>query len=337
MSEKRGKKTISNEIREIIINKLNSGLSIKTVAEMYGQKPNTITKLYKKYEKTGMTKKQNCGHRNKILSDIHIENICDWLQIDCTLTLKQLQTKILTNFPEITKISLTTIDRALKEFHFSFKRITFVPEARNTPETIQKRFDYAIQYNKMMINKDRMFFIDETGIQIFSRATYGRSMVGTKAHKLKKIIRSKNYSIASAMNENSLFFFEIKNTPYNSDEFTVFLTQLFNHLLENKITGAYIIMDNVRFHKTHQVISIVEGYGHNAIFLPPYSPFLNPIEELFNQWKGLIRRTEPENEDELYNAVNNTSDKITPQNCQNYIRHMESYLNNCLNKEIIES
>jgi transposase len=50
------------------------------------------------------------------------------------------------------------------------------------------------------------------------------------------------------------------------------------------------------------------------LFFPPYSPFLNPIENLFNQWKNLIKRSEPQNEDQLYEAVENSSEKITPEN-----------------------
>jgi transposase len=42
-------------------------------------------------------------------------------------------------------------------------------------------------------------------------------------------------------------------------------------------------MDNVRFHRSEEVVTLIEAHGHFAVFLPPYSPFLNPIEELFNQ------------------------------------------------------
>jgi hypothetical protein len=56
--------------------------------------------------------------------------------------------------------------------------------------------------------------------------------------------------------------------------------------------------------------------------LPPYSPFLNPIEELFNQWKQLIKRAQSTNENELYEAVHTASENISPENCRMYVQHI---------------
>ncbi len=94
-------------------------------------------------------------------------------------------------------------------------------------------------------------------------------------------------------------------------------------------------MDNVRFHKTDLVVNLIESHGHKAIFLRPYSPFLNPIENLLNQCDNNIKRSEPRNENQLYESVDNASEKITPENCANYYRNMESYLSRCLNKSFI--
>jgi transposase len=188
----------------------------------------------------------------------------------------------------------------------------------------------------MMVEREKIFFLDETGVQIFSRATYGRSTQGTRAIKRVKAIRSRNYSIATAMNSESLFLFEIQDKPYNSEDFAEFLNKVIHDLSLNGISGAYIIMDNVRFHKIDIVVNLIESHGHKAIFLSPYSLFLNPIENLFNQWKNCIKRSEPQNEDQLYESVHNASEKTTPENCANYCRNIGSYLSRCLNKEIID-
>jgi transposase len=139
------------------------------------------------------------------------------------------------------------------------------------------------------------------------------------------------------MNSKSFFLFEIQDKPYNSEDFAEFLNKLIHHLSLNGISGAYLIMDNVGFHKTDLVVNLIESHGHKATFLPPYSPFLNPIENLFNQWKNYIKRSEPQNEDQLYESVHNASKKITQENCAIYYKNMESYLSRCLNKEIIDN
>jgi len=94
--------------------------------------------------------------------------------------------------------------------------------------------------------------------------------------------------------------FEIQDKAFNSEDCVSFLNKLFEHLRQDGIQGAHIIMDNVRFHKTDIVVNLIRSHGHNPIFLPLYSPFLNPIENMFNQWKSMIRRSQPVNEDQLY-------------------------------------
>jgi hypothetical protein len=115
------------------------------------------------------------------------------------------------------RISRATVDRTLRSFHYSFKRVTLVHINRNTPSVIERRFEYAVQYNEMMVEKEKIFFLDETGVQIWLIATYFRSLKGVSATKRFKSMRSKNYSISTAMNTESLYFFEIQNKPIHKN------------------------------------------------------------------------------------------------------------------------
>jgi hypothetical protein len=198
--------------------------------------------------------------------------------------------KCLTQWPNINQISLSTVNRAIQNFHYSVKRISFVPERRNTPDTIEARFDYAVQYNRIMLERDKIFFIDEYGIQVNSRVSYGRSVRNTRPSKVKAQLRGHNYSIAAAMNDNSLYLFQVQDRPYNINNFSEFITSLIHHLNNDAVQGAHFIMHNVRFDRSEEVVTLIEAHGHFAEFLPPYSAFLNPIEELFNQWKQLIKK-----------------------------------------------
>jgi transposase len=336
-NQKRKRKTISDELRELIINSMSGGKGCMEASKQFGLKHQTVSDIYRKYVNEGVKTTQPRGHRQRIPSDQQKEVLCDWVDEDVTLTLNQLKQKCLNEWPNIETISLTTINNALKDFHFSFKRVTIVPERRNDPYVITDRYNYAVKYNQMMVEKEKMFFLDEMGVQIWSRRGYGRSLVGTRAYKRKRVIRGRNYSIACAMSVNSLYLYKIQDIPYNSDHFVNFLNQLFFHLSEDNITGGYLIMDNVRFHHTEEVTHLVTAHGHNAVFIPPYCPFLNPIEEMFSQWKWFVKRSQPISEDQLYEAVHNTSEEISADNCLNYVKHMEAYLSLCLRKEVIEN
>lgn len=333
--ERRQNSKISNEVRGLIINAMHRGLSSVDVGRQFNVKPNTIRKIYGKNLRTGQINKQSAGHRRQVLTPQQKEIICDWIDEDCTLTLSSIKQKCLNQWPGI-QISISTVNRALKEFHYSMKRVTCVPERRNTPEVIQSRFNFAIQYNRIMHEREKIFFIDEFGVQVFSRVSSGRSVRNTPAHVTKAQVRGRNHSIAAAMNCNSLYLFQIQDVPYNVNHFSEYLITLINHLHNDDIIGAYFLMDNVSFHRSVEIVNLIENHGHHCVFIPPYSPFLNPIEELFSQWKNYIRRSAPRNEDELYESVHTSSTHISPANCLNYVQHMETYLADCLqSREIL--
>lgn len=186
-----------------------------------------------------------------------------------------------------------------------------------------------------MLEKEKIFFIDEFGIQIHSRVSYGRAVKNIRANKKKAQIRGRNYSVAAAMNVNSLYLFTLQDRPFNADHFIDYIISLIDHLNNDGIRGAHLVMDNVRFHHNRDLIELIRNHGHYAVHLPPYSPFLNPVEELFNQWKHLIKVGQPTNEDELYALVHTSSDEINAEHCRRYVDHMESYLADCLQRNEI--
>ena len=103
------------------------------------------------------------------------------------------------------------------------------------------------------------------------------------------------------------------------------------------ISGAVLIMDNVRFHHKAEVLQKIEDNGHRVLFLPPYSPFHNLIENLFNQLKHHVKRMKPNTADDVFYGLEHASDSISRQDCINYFRNMSSYLQKSLNRESISN
>ncbi|MCP5019015.1 MAG: hypothetical protein GY938_27610 [Ketobacter sp.] len=62
-------------------------------------------------------------------------------------------------------------------------------------------------------------------------------------------------------------------------------------------------MDNVRFHKMNDIKTMIFENGHIVEFLPPYSPFLNPIENVFSKWKNIVERDRNSSEDKLIESI----------------------------------
>ena len=75
---------------------------------------------------------------------------------------------------------------------------------------------------------------------------------------------------------------------------------------------------------------IILGLSHH--YLPPYSPFLNPIENLFAQWKGLVRSMKPTTEEELFNAMAEVKNVITSEQCSNFVARTNKNCHECLHE-----
>ena len=82
-----------------------------------------------------------------------------------------------------------------------------------------------------------------------------------------------------------------------------------------------VIMDNLPVHKVPAVRRAIEAAGAQLLFLPPYSPDLNPIEMVFSKMKSVLRREANRSVDALWRALGSIANAITPAECANYLRH----------------
>lgn len=92
------------------------------------------------------------------------------------------------------------------------------------------------------------------------------------------------------------------------------------------IHRGVIIMDNVRFHHCLEVELIITRNNFSILFLPPYSPFLNPIENTFSKWKNIVKATIFNTEEELIFNINNAVNFFEITDFLGYWRSMIRYL-----------
>lgn len=170
-----------------------------------------------------------------------------------------------------------------------------------------------------------------------TRRSKGRSAIGTRANLKVTTIRSQNITLIAAMSRNKMWGFHLHKGGVNQNVFSEFLTKLFEDLATNSVVGAVLVMDNVAFHKTELVRSIIQNSGHQLLLLPPYSPFLNPIEEVFSQLKSIVKRSNPNNTSELLESIQKSPEEVTSVHLENFVRHSKSYFSACLQKQIINN
>ncbi len=101
----------------------------------------------------------------------------------------------------------------------------------------------------------------------------------------------------------------------------IFLAWTKQHLINELHEGDVVIMDNLSSHKVAGVREAVRSVGARIRYLPPYSPDLNPIENMFAKLKHLIRKSGERLVDSLWQTIGRLFDLFPADECKNYIRH----------------
>lgn len=85
--------------------------------------------------------------------------------------------------------------------------------------------------------------------------------------------------------------------------------------------GSTVVIDNLPAHKVPGVRQCLDYAGMHLLYLPPYGPDFNPIEQVFAKLKGLLRRANPRSFDAICEALKSILDTFKPIECANYLRH----------------
>ena len=97
-----------------------------------------------------------------------------------------------------------------------------------------------------------------------------------------------------------------------------FLTYVRRVLVPALKPGDIVIMDNLSAHKVTGVCEAIEAAGGCLVYLPPYSPDLNPIEKAFSKVKAILRKAAARTLEQLWAAIEGVLDAFTPEECRNY-------------------
>ncbi len=100
--------------------------------------------------------------------------------------------------------------------------------------------------------------------------------------------------------------------------FRAYVTQV---LVPELSPGDVVVMDNLAAHKVAGVQDAVRAAGASVLYLPPYSPDLNPIEQLFAKLKALLRKAAARTRDALWDTIGRLLDAFTEAECRNYLAH----------------
>jgi transposase len=160
-----------------------------------------------------------------------------------------------------------------------------------------------------------LVFIDETGVNLAITRMYARAAIGQRAYASKPRYRGKNVTIIGAMSLSGVLTNFTFSGSNNTDNFVAYLK---DELLPNLWPGAIVIMDNLSVHKVEQVRELIESVGAQLVYLPPYSPELNPIEMLWSKVKQFLRSWAAREYEDLHKAILAAFDKVSLDDIMNW-------------------
>ena len=164
----------------------------------------------------------------------------------------------------------------------------------------------------------KLVFIDETGTNTAMTRQRGRGPRGERVIGRVPHGHWKTLTFVAGLRATALTAPFVIDQPMNGD---IFQTYLHKCLVPTLSPGDCVIMDNLPAHKLAPVRQIIEAVGATLLYLPPYSPDLNPIEQVFAKLKALLRKAAKRGFDDLWKQIGELLSVFTEQECRNYLRN----------------
>lgn len=128
----------------------------------------------------------------------------------------------------------------------------------------------------------------------------------------------KTTTLIAALGISGMRCSTVVDGPVNGDVFEAFVEQV---LVPELRSGDVVIMDNLSSHKRQRTRELIEEAGARLVFLPPYSPDLNPIEMIFAKIKQALRSLACRTRDALWQAMQSVLDQVTSSDATNCYKH----------------
>lgn len=166
------------------------------------------------------------------------------------------------------------------------------------------------------LNPAQLVFIDETWATTnmarrYGRAPRGQRLVGSVPHG-----HWKTSTFLAALRHDGLVAPCVIDGAINGAAFRAYVEQFLAPVLN---PGDLVVLDNLSSHKVAGVREAIEGRGASLLYLPPYSPDLNPIELAFAKFKAYLRKAAARTIEALWNAIGDALHAFSSGECANYL------------------
>lgn len=164
----------------------------------------------------------------------------------------------------------------------------------------------------------RLVFVDEMGANTSLAPIYGWSRRGERTRYSVPRNRGKNTTLLASMTLEGMGPCLAVEGSTTAAVFEAYVERVLTPALR---AGQVVVMDNLSAHKSQRVRELVESRGCELLYLPPYSPDFNPIEEAFAKIKGLLRKAEARTRQALVEAMGVAISAVTATDARGFFGH----------------
>ena len=168
------------------------------------------------------------------------------------------------------------------------------------------------------VDAERLVFVDEMGTNVSLLPLYAWSRKGQRAFGSAPRNWGKNVTLLASITPGGLGPCLAVEGATTREVFEAYLERVLAPTLR---PGQVVVMDNLSAHKGGRVTEIIEARDCQLLYLPPYSPDFNPIEQAFSKIKGLLRRAEARTRESLIEAMGLALSAVSTRDAQGFFGH----------------
>lgn len=299
------------KVRELVLGAYDDGVVTAEIVGRFKVSPSWARRVSQRWREEGLrvATQQKHGPDPKLTS-VHRQQLMDLVKETPDVTLTELKECL--SIP----VSISTIARALTDMKLTFKKKSVHASEQGRPDVKQKREDWEECLPGLDVEK--LVFLDESGINTAMARRYGRCLEGERLVASAPAGQYHNNTLLSALRLDGVVAPMVLDGPVNAESFAGYVEQSLVPELE---AGDVVIMDNLPAHKSVRVTQAIEGAGCILVYLPPYSPDFNPIENMWSKVKAWLRKVAPRTFDTVVDAVKHALLAVTPSDCEGYFDH----------------
>jgi len=304
-------KAYSADMRQRVIDRVESGASRREAAEHYEVSPSTAVIWVKCFLDTGRVAAKPRGGSTSPLEK-HADFLLALIEAEPDLTLDEV---VCAMRKQKIRGSRTAVWRFFQRHKITFKKSLYATEQQRADVARARR---CWMREQGLFDPARLVFIDETSANTKMVRLYGRCARGERLVDFAPQGHWKTITFVAALRQNGM------TAPCTLDGAMTgkrFLTYVERCLAPTLKRNDIVMIDNLPAHKAAGVREAIEARGATLRYLPKYSPDLNPIEMPFSQMKAYLRKAGERTIPRLRRRIGSFAPNLTARQATNYFRH----------------